>query len=133
MASERPVYCDTFIANSDLSLCQYHAVKLVGNHTVDLCGDGEKPVGILQNKPHEGEWANVMLEGKSKVVIGEEVDAGDSWASNANGHLVKMAEGDWVGGQFVDGGALSATPTAGELTSTFVECKNPWYYYATRQ
>ncbi|MFA4971871.1 MAG: hypothetical protein WC683_04610 [bacterium] len=126
MASEQPLFEITCIAGADLRLNQYHAVKLSGNHTVVLCGDGEKPVGILQNKPNTGEWANVMVEGKSKAVLGEDLLAGASWASDTNGHLVTPGATDWVGGQLLDGGALSATPTNAELVTVLVGCNNPW-------
>jgi hypothetical protein len=127
----------TCIAYEDLSACQFHLVKVVCYDTtnnsprVSLCGDGEKPVGILQNNPIAGKPANVMVEGKSQCVIGEALSCGQSYASDANGHAVGAVAEDWIAGQVIEPGTLSATPTSAERTTVLVETKNPWQSYPT--
>jgi hypothetical protein len=143
MAAEQPVVdaVHTLIAGEDLRLMQYHAVKICcwsdfkNCSQVRLCGDGQKPCGILQNNPNIGEEAIVMRAGKSKAVIAEAICCDgstplDSWASDVNGHLVIIANHDWVGGMFHERMVMSATPGEGDIGTVDVECLNPWLYHA---
>jgi len=134
MASELPMGELSLVAHTDLRLMQYHIVRLTGFSAdlngveCSLCGAGLKPVGILQNAPNINTAANVMVLGKSQVVVGAAANIGDSWIADANGHAIPMARGSWVGGQFYLAAALSATPTGAERSSVLVECLNPWWY-----
>ena len=137
MATEQPAVLHTFVPNQDLRLNQYHIVRIVcwsdrwNGPLVGLCGDGQKMCGILQNAPNlpgadPGEWALVMRVGKSKCVITAAITCGASWASDANGHAVQCVASDWIGGQMHEPGALSPTPTGGEVATLDVEALNPW-------
>lgn len=78
-----------FLAGADLSALQYSFVKL---HTVQgevvKCGAGERPVGILQNAPEDGEVAEVACD-QGRFAYLEVVDAtaaiGAIMKSDANG------------------------------------------------
>jgi len=137
MGAEQPNMKITCIAFEDLSANQFHLIKVVcfdqrmKSPRVSLCGAGEKPVGILQNNPIEGKPADVMVEGKSMLVISEALSCGQSYQSDANGHAVAAAALGWIAGQIIEPGVLSPTPTATERTTVLVETKNPWRAYPT--
>jgi len=86
MASgENAILCKTFTAGGDLSALQYRFVKLSGANTVTICGNGEVPIGILQNDPESGEQANVMLMGISNLAVHAATSRNDKLGSQANG------------------------------------------------
>lgn len=75
----------TRLAGADLSSSQYHFVKLDTNGEVVLSGAGEDAIGVLQNKPADGQAATVRVGGLSKVVAGAAITAGARVASDASG------------------------------------------------
>jgi hypothetical protein len=92
MASgENAILCKTFEANGDLSDYQYRWVKLESAGTVAICGNGEVPVGILQNDPDDGEQANVMLMGISNLVAHASISVNETIGSQANGRGVAVS------------------------------------------
>jgi len=91
MASgENAILCKTFEANGDLSDYQYRWVKLEAAGTVAICGNGEAPIGILQNDPEDGEQANVMLMGISNLVAHAAIAVNETIGSQANGRGVTV-------------------------------------------
>ena len=137
MATELPSVLHTFVPNEDLRAAQYHIVDIVcwsdrwNGPLVGLCGLGHKMCGILQNAPNlpgaqDGEWAIVMRVGKSKCVIDAAIACAASWSSSAVGHAIQAIANYWVGGQMHEPGALSPTPTGGEVATLDVEALNPW-------
>ncbi len=80
-------------AAADLSSSQFHTVKLTSSG-VNLAGDGEQGVGVLQNKPESGQAAEVITHGSTKAVIGAAVTVGASLASNASGRLIPATTGE---------------------------------------
>lgn len=137
MAVELPSVLHTFVPNEDLRLNQYHIVDIVcwsdrwNGPLVGLCGLGHKMCGILQNAPNalpsaDASWAIVMRVGKSKCVIDAAIACARSWSSSAVGHAIQAIATYWIGGQMHEPGALSPTPTGGELATLDVEALNPW-------
>jgi len=58
----------SLLAAGDLSSYQYRFVKLSADNTVDVCGNGEQAIGVLQNKPTAaGQAARVRVFGVSRV------------------------------------------------------------------
>ena len=87
MANEKAVYTETFIAGESLTANQYHGVKLNGNRTVDVIdADTDIPVGVLLNDPDDTEEALVMIVGRTPVVVGEAITAGQLVSFDADGH-----------------------------------------------
>jgi hypothetical protein len=75
--NSKPVLTESFVSTNDLRLKQYYGVKLSGDRTIILpTGDTDKCIGILQNTPNAGEMAEVMVIGRTPVVVGEELLAG---------------------------------------------------------
>ena len=92
MASgENAILCKTFEANGDLSDYQYRFVKLETAGTVAICGNGEAPIGILQNDPEDGEQANVMLMGISNLVAHAAIAVNETIGSQASGRGVTVS------------------------------------------
>jgi hypothetical protein len=89
MAQSMPVLQKTFKAAGDLSLLQFTFVKLSADYTVAACGDGEAPIGILQNNPAvAGLGAVVRLLGTSKLKVdgnASAISAGSLLKSGADG------------------------------------------------
>lgn len=88
---EYPPILGSLQAAVDLSGSQFCAVKLDTNGNVELCGAGQMPIGVLQNKPEADQACNIWLAGAggaTKVKLGGSVSKGDALASDANGAIV---------------------------------------------
>lgn len=84
MSKEANLSTRTRLAAADLRNAQYRFVKQVAGG-VALCGAGEKPFGVLQNKPNLGEAATVAVGGQTVLKAAGVIAAGASIASDANG------------------------------------------------
>lgn len=95
-----------FLAGADLSSHQYKLVKWDStNNSVVLCGNAEKPMGILMNAPASGELAEVAVQGGAKVKIASTMSTlGVSMASAANGVGRAAVAGEWAIGTIQDTG-----------------------------
>lgn len=95
-----------FAAGADLTTHQYKLVKFdATNNSVILCGNAEKPMGVLMNNPNTGEIAEVAVQGGAKVKIGSTMSTlGGSIASAANGVARAAVAGEWAIGTQQDAG-----------------------------
>lgn len=95
-----------FKAGADLTTHQYKLVKFgADNDTIVLCGNAEKPFGVLMNAPNTGEIAEVAVEGGAKVKIASTMSTlGGSVASAANGVARAAVAGEWAIGIQMDAG-----------------------------
>ena len=98
MASENTIGYLTFQAAADLSAAQYFLVKITAADTVNLAGDGELCVGVLQNKPSAaGDAATISRGGDvTKVSAGAAFAVGVKLAADANGQAVLATTGEEV-------------------------------------
>lgn len=95
-------------AAADLSAKQYFIVE--GTTTgVNLCGDGEIALGVLQNAPASGAAANVQSIGMTKVICGGTLTVGAAVASDTDGKCVDAASGDFIIGFCVDSAGSGET------------------------
>lgn len=111
MTYEVPLFMPgALLADEDLSANQFHAVVMdVTDNDVILAGAGVKALGILQNKPANGEEAQVMVAGVSKLVAGTAtggLTAGDKWTVDANGEGAVAGTGDEICGTVLQGAAI---------------------------
>ena len=91
MAYEMDVLDISLLAAGDLSTYQYRFVKMSADNTVTVCGNGEKAIGILQNKPSvAGQAARVRVFGVSRVEMHTTCAFGDYVGSQANGEAVPV-------------------------------------------
>ena len=108
MAYEENMKTVTMIAGADLSAVtnQYKFVKLNSTaNTIVLCGDGEDAFGVLQDTPQSGEAACVCVGGITKVYAGATFNPGVVISSGAGGVANTSANGDYMLGKAVLGGA----------------------------
>jgi hypothetical protein len=91
MAYEMDVLDITLLAAGDLSSYQYRFVKMSADNTVDVCGNGEKAIGILQNKPSAaGQAARVRVFGVSRLEEQATITYGAYVGSQASGEGVAV-------------------------------------------
>lgn len=90
MAGENQILSKTFTADADLTDYQYRFVKLTSTG-VDICGNTEQPIGILQNAPDDGEQANVMIMGISNLVAHAAISINAILGSQASGRAVTVS------------------------------------------
>ncbi len=95
-----------FTAGADLTAHQYKLVKFDStNNSVILCGDAEKPLGVLMNNPNTSEVAEVAVQGGAKVKIASTMSTlSGSVASAANGVGRAAVAGEWSIGTQQDTG-----------------------------
>ena len=86
---EKAAWDESFPAGADLTGDQYKIVKLNASGQVVLSGAGELAIGVLQNKPGDGEAAQIRIFGLSRVISkGSNAEPGNALHSDANGFAV---------------------------------------------
>jgi hypothetical protein len=80
----------SFIATTSLATSQYCFVKMNTSGGISLAGAGIVAMGVLQDKPGEGDPGAVCSPGDlSKVLLGGTVSAGDYLISDGSGHAIQ--------------------------------------------
>ena len=103
MAYQVPGYKLTaHAADSDLSNSQYLFVEISGENLVDVASDtSEIAIGVLQNDPNEGEEAEIMVSGVSKVYTSDDnISAGDpvTWNDDGEAEATSSTDEEYVVG-----------------------------------
>jgi hypothetical protein len=126
MAFEEALTSETvsFPAGADLSGNQYYAVKLdttAALARIVLAGEGDKVIGILQDKPAAaGRAGCVAIGGKTKAVAGGSITAGDRVVQDSTGKLVTVGSGDdW------SLGIALMTATSGTIFTMLIQPTGP--------
>lgn len=115
----------TFVAGADLSDKQFHFVEVdnaTGKVTV-VDGATDRPVGVLQNTPKDGEAADVLIAGGSKVAAGGTASPGQPVFSNASAVAVTLGIGTTGSAAFVVGTFIEPA-AAGAITTAVINCAN---------
>jgi hypothetical protein len=124
-ANIKSVHTESLKAAADLSAYQYHGVKMSANRTVNVISAiTDVPVGVLQNDPNAAnKGAEVLVQGRTVIVAGETIAAGNLIRFDANGHAAIWAPGTdttaYVAGQCIKGG------DSGEYIEAIINCANP--------
>jgi hypothetical protein len=123
MAFEQPVILDsTKNAYADLSDKQYFFVKETSNG-IELCSAAtDKPCGVLQNQPKQGEPAQVMRLGISKVKAGGNIAVGASIGTDANGKAAAKTPGTDTT-HYIVGSAIDSA-SADDVITAAINCLN---------
>jgi len=103
---------------------QFSFVKMSATDEVVLCDSiTDIPCGILQNNPIQGDAAEILVYGISKIVAGAALNIGDIIGTDTNSHAVPYVPGtdttSFGVGQVVFSGG------SGEIASVLVNCANP--------
>jgi hypothetical protein len=115
----------TFVAGADLSAKQFHFVEVdpaTGKVTaVDNATD--RPIGVLQNTPKDGEAADVLIAGGSKVAAGGTASPGQPLFASASATAVTLAIGTTGSAAYVVGSFVEPA-AAGTITTAVINCAN---------
>ena len=116
----------TFPAGADLSASQYRFVKMSGASVVGAAAITDRPIGVLQNDPTQGEEAVVTIAGGTKIVSAASLAAGAAIFTAANGTASPIAAfGDAIASTvFVQGQVILASGAANEIATAIVSCAN---------
>jgi hypothetical protein len=100
----------TFTAAADLSDWQYRLVFVAGTGLVNKrTTEGGFCIGVLLNKPAEGEAAVVAIAGRTKVYAGANVSAGQYVKCETNGGI--KAGGAYGTGHIMVGQCVKSAST----------------------
>lgn len=126
MAYEIPVLMHSRRAAGDLTAKQYHFVKLDSNGDVVICaGATDVPYGVLQNAPDEGETAEIMLLGISKVKADGTIAVGALIGTSADGQAdsktVSTDSTEYAVGRYIG----TAAAAAADVITCTINCLNP--------
>lgn len=103
-------------AGADLRTKQNLFMKISGDCAVNVAGDGEQAVGVLQNKPNSGEAATVATFGSvARVIAGEAITAGMVVSSMSTGKAQEVNDTE-----IAVGIALTGCSNADEVISVFL-------------
>jgi hypothetical protein len=107
----------TLEAAADLRLFQYMAVRVSAANKCNVASDigASTVIGVLQNKPNTGEFATVAVFGKSKMVAGGAITAGNLITLNSSGRAAAVASGGWTIGR-----ALETSANDGEVITALI-------------
>ena len=123
--AEKTVLTETFIAGEDLSSSQYKFVKMSGNMKVIECDAlTDIPIGVLQDKPKNGNPALVMVLGRSKVDSGGALTAGWLIGTAADGQAVRKQAGTNTT-HYIVGHVVHGSGGAGRPASALINCMSP--------
>lgn len=101
-------------ASADLSSKQFLGMKVSGVGTVTVCAAiTDKVVGVLQDAPASGAPAAVAHGGKTKMIAGGVVTAGDLVGVTSAGKAVTIVAGTDTT-QYILGRALTTSATDGD-------------------
>ncbi|MDQ4119890.1 MAG: hypothetical protein M3209_00300 [Acidobacteriota bacterium] len=124
MAFEQPIILDSSKnAAADLSTKQFFLVKETSNG-IELCGAAtDKPAGVLQNQPKQGEPAQIMRLGISKVIVAAAIGVGAQIGTDATGKAAaKVAGTDTT--NYVVGSLIEASTGANQIVTAAVNFLN---------
>ena len=102
------IWTPGYKAAADLSSYQYCVVVPSASASADMevavaTAQGEYAVGVLQNTPASGAWAEVMVIGTSDVIAAETINSGvEVTIQAAGGKIEAAASGDWVIGRSLE-------------------------------
>ena len=126
MANIKLVHTETFVANEDLSDYQYHGMDMVSSRYVERHDAiTDIPAGVLQNDPESGQEAEVLVIGRTPVVLGENVTSLPQLLRfDGDGHAVPFDMATdvttYCAGQFLQ------TGSTGEKVEALINCANPF-------
>lgn len=111
------------LAAADLSAQQYKFVVLSAAGQVNVASTGgARAIGILQNKPRQGEAAQVIYEGESFLVAGGTINIGDMLKTDTSGRGVSTTTATDI----VCAMALEAASAAGDIIRVRVFSPRPY-------
>lgn len=124
-ANEKLIYTESFKAGANLSSNQYLGHKFNADRQVILFANvTDVPAGVLLNKPDaSGKGAEILVVGRSPVIAGETLTAGDLIRFGSDGKAYIWAPGTdttaYSAGQCTEGADVD------EYAQAMINCINP--------
>lgn len=88
----KAILVDTYEAGADLSSNQFYGVELTSTRTITVVNAiTDRPIGILQNKPTSGQFGEVIIMGKVKILATETIAVGDQIRIHSDGKAAIFA------------------------------------------
>lgn len=106
------------VATTDLSASQYSLVKIASGKIVVCTAIGDKPIGVLVNKPKANEVCEIVTIGVAPVVAGATIAVGDAIGTSAAGAAVGETA------TAINCGIALSAGASGELVSVLLSCVN---------
>ena len=103
MKTEQPILITSILAAVDLSKNLF--IGFNGN----VCGDGNKALGVCNAETDSGEQAPLIAKGIALVLSGNAVSIADKIQSDANGKAIRFSSGE------ANGYAIDSCLAADEL------------------
>jgi len=112
----------TLVAAADLSSKQYMFVKLdSAGKAAAIAANTDRAIGVLQNAPTEGQEAEVLVVGGTKLVAGEAIAEGAVLSTTSAGKADSIAVGTATT-QYILGTALTEVAADGEILTAVINC-----------
>ena len=110
-----------YSAEADLTGNQYFAVKQGAARlgVVAVAATTDRPLGVLQNTPDDGEVAEIMVQGRTKMVASAAIALGAPVSVSANGRAASVAYGTDTT-RYVIGYAEQAAAAAGDIIEVYL-------------
>jgi len=124
MGYENKYRVTTIQALEDLNTHQYQAIALDDG---EIANSGQEAVGILINKPKNGEHAEIAYEGEIKFRAGGAISIHKPITVTTSGYFVDAGSGYFVVGR------AKATVTSGSIGTGLFNFKTPIYAYSSSQ
>lgn len=95
MAYEIPGFSFTLLAGEDLTGSQFCGVDVDADGEASLPTEGNRCIGVVQNKPDEGQAATIVVTGVTKVKVGATgIEASDNVTVDDDGTIIQAAAND---------------------------------------
>ncbi len=110
-------------ASADLSSCRYCGVYINSSGLLAVAGEGNKAIGILQDKPAAaGRPGLVCVGGKSPVKAGATLAPGAAFSFGSGGTAIAVGSGDdWSMGIILE----TANTASGSIYTCLVQPTGP--------
>lgn len=115
----------TLIAGADLSAAQFRFVEIgTGGLVTRANAVTDKPIGVLQNSPAEGEEAEVLVVGGTKLVSSAALAVGTAVTTDNEGRGAVLTIGTDTT-KYNLGTTIFASGATGEIATVLINCANP--------
>jgi len=121
----QPVLIGHLVASGDLSAAQYKFVKMTSATAVVVCTAAtDRPIGVLQNKPTNGQLATIVAVGVTKLQADASLAFDVAIGTSADGQAdAKVAGTDTT--EYTVGRVIEGASNAGEIITALINCANP--------
>jgi len=112
--NEKLIWTESMESGDDFTDEQYYGCKMESDGVIALTSnDADTPVGLILNKPDDGETAEILIVGRAPGVVSEAIDEGEKVRIVSGGRVGLWETADTT--TFCVGICVKAAENAGEL------------------